>query len=199
MKSILLLTLLMICSIILLSCNSNQPVEPQTEISEGIIPYKVGYKWTWNVFKNNDQGRSLMHQYTIEVIKDTMINGEKWYIMRENNTFNTAPYTNRNGANYSFSNDKPKIAFDTSIEDTSLSSINVNHSYLVSKNNIVEIPLGKFNCNLYQRYTISNGKKTLTSNYYIAYNKGIIKIEDFGCIDSLCSTTTSELASTNVF
>lgn len=182
-----------------LSCDNNDPIKPETEISEGMIPFKVGNQWTWNVFKNSEDGRSLIHQYTVEVIKDTMINGEKWYIEREDNLFNTIPLTNRDGVTYSYYNGEPKIVFNTSIEDTSLPSVNSNKSYLVSKNNIVEIPLGKFNCNLYQIYDESNGNKTLRLNYYIAYNKGIIKIDNFGCIDSLCNTATYELASTNVF
>jgi hypothetical protein len=196
---VFLKTILFIIIIAFLSCDNDNPVIFEIEKSEGMIPYKVGYKWTWNHFKINGDEKSFMEQYTVEVIRDTIINGEKWYIERENNSFNVGPSTNREGVTYVYNNGAPKIIFNTSIEDTSLASTNSNRSYLVSENNVVEIPLGKFKCNLYHFYQISNGKKWLSAKYYISYNKGIIKIENFGCIDSLCSTSALELASTNVF
>ncbi len=200
MKTKLLFKVLLLFIIIFsLSCEDDDLVKPETERIEGVIPLKVGYQWTWNIYKINGEEKSLMHQYSVEVIKDTIIDGEKWYIERENNQFNTDPYTNREGVVYSYSQGVPIIVFNTSIEDTSIQSTNANRSYSVSKNNIVEIPLGKFNCNLYQIFEESNGKKILRSNYYISYNKGIIKVEDFGCVDSLCSTSTMELVSTNAF
>lgn len=199
MKTKLLFKVLLFIIIFSLSCEDDNLVKPETVRLEGVIPLKVGYQWTWNIYKVNGEEKNLMHQYSVEVIKDTMINGEKWYIERENNLFNTGPITNRNGVTYSYNNGEPKILFNTSVEDTSLPSTNANRSYLVSENNIVEIPLGEFNCNLYQIFSESNGKKILISNYYISYNKGIIKEEDFGCVDSLCSTSTTELVSTNVF
>jgi len=183
------------------SCNDNQLLEPQEIISEGIIPLKVGYKWTWEVTSYSQDGNKISsHLYYNEVIRDTIINGENWFILMENASPPTYLGTNRNGVYYSFYLSQPTITFNSVIEDTSIESVNSNGSYLVSKNNLIQGPLGEFNCNLYQVFMDIDEKKLLVSNYYLEYNKGIIRTESFSNIggDSYIAVIT-ELVSTNAF
>jgi hypothetical protein len=184
------------------SCSKDQLLEPQEIISEGVIPLKVGYKWTWEVTSYNEEGVKIdSHLYYNEVIKDTIINGENWFILMENGNPPTYLGTNRNGVYYSFYLGQPTITFNTVIEDTSVESTNSNGSYLVSKNNLIQGPLGEFNCNLYQVFIKINENKFLEANYYLEYNKGIIRTESFSLNMNGSSyiAVTTELVSTNAF
>lgn len=184
------------------SCNNNQLLEPQEIISEGIIPLKVGYKWIWEVTSYNRDGDKIdSHLYYNEVIKDTISNGENWFILMDNGNPPTYIGTNRNGVYYSFYLGQPTITFNTVIEDTSLESTNSNRSYLMSKNNLIQGPLGEFNCNLYQIFMNINENKFLEQNYYLEYNKGIIRTESYSynMDGSSYIAVTTELVSTNAF
>jgi hypothetical protein len=184
------------------SCSNDQILEPQEIISEGVIPLKVGYKWTWEVTSYNEDGVKIdSHLYYSEVIKDTIINGENWFILMENGNGPTYLGTNRNGVYFSFYLGQPTITFNTVIEDTSVESTNSNGSYLVSKNNLIQGPLGEFNCNLYQVFIKINENKFLDANYYLEYNKGIIRTESFSLNMNGSSyiAVTTELVSTNAF
>jgi hypothetical protein len=184
------------------SCSNDQILEPQEIISEGVIPLKVGYKWTWEVTSYNEDGVKIdSHLYYSEVIKDTIINGENWFILMENGNGPTYLGTNRNGVYYSFYLGQPTITFNTVIEDTSVESTNSNGSYLVSKNNLIQGPLGEFNCNLYQVFIKINENKFLDANYYLEYNKGIIRTESFSLNMNGSSyiAVTTELVSSNAF
>ena len=141
-----------------------------------MIPLKVGFKWTWNVTSYDINGNiKQSHLYYTQVIKDTIINGEKWFLLSEMDYPESYLNTNRNGVTYSYYAGKPTIVFNTNIEDTSIPSTNSNLSYLVSKNNLIQGPLGDFNCNLYQIFIHNEDKKLLNTNYYIEYNKAKVK------------------------
>jgi len=185
------------------SCKNNAPVAPVSDSEDGMIPFKVGNNWTWNITQYDETGKVISsHLLYEETVRDTMINGEKWFLQSANHSASTyPPMTNRGGATYTFYNGNPTILFNTVIEDTSIASSNANQSYFVSKNNLIQVPYGKFTCNKYQVFLTVNDKKNISENYYLGVNKGMIKSESF----SLKSDGTryvsmkTELVSTNVF
>ena len=202
MKNESISTVFLLSIILISSCAKDNTLEPRWIRTEGMIPLKVGFKWTWNVINYNENGSiQQSYPYITEVVKDTLINGEYWFILRENGSLSTSPMTNREGATYSYYAGRPTITFNTIIEDTSVSSSNSNGSYLVSKNNKIQGPLGEFDCNLYRVFVNINEKKLLEANYYLEYNKGIIRTESFGhkTDGSSYMAVKTELASTNAF
>jgi hypothetical protein len=202
MKKASISTVLLLSVILILSCDKDKILEPQSIRTDGMIPLKVGFKWTWNVINYNENGSiQQSYPYFTEVVKDTIINGENWFILRESDSLSTSLMTNRKGVTYSYYAGQPTIAFNTIIEDTSVSSTNSNGSCLVSKNNKIQGPLGEFNCNLYQVFIKINEKKLLETNCYLEYNKGIIRTESFThkTDGSSYVAVKTELVSTNAF
>lgn len=184
------------------SCSNNNIIDPLATIQQGMIPLKVGFNWTWNVTLFDQNGKVLeSHLWYVEIVKDTMINNEKWFLEKEGNTLSAYPITNRDGVTYSYSNGHPSIIFNTIIEDTTLPSTNSNGSYLVSKNILIHVPYGNFTCNNYRVYLDFNDKKILVQNYYLEFNKGIIKTESFSYKSGggQYISAITELVSTNVF
>lgn len=184
------------------SCNKNNLIDPLATIQQGMIPLKVGFKWTWNVTLFDATGKVVgSHVWSVEIVKDTMINNETWFIEKEGNTLSAYPITNRDGVTYSYSNGHASILFNTVTEDTTLPSTNSNLSYLVSKNNFIHVPCGNFSCNNYRVYLDYHDKKILIQNYYLEFNKGMIKTESFSVKSdgSQYISATTELASTNAF
>jgi|WetSurMetagenome_2_1015567.scaffolds.fasta_scaffold631758_1 hypothetical protein len=202
MKNESISTVLFLSIILNFSCTKDNILEPKLIKTEGMIPLKVGFKWTWNVINYNEDGSiQQSYPYFTEVTKDTIINGENWFILREKDSSITSIMTNREGVSYSYNSGQPRISFNTIIEDTSVSSTNSNGSYLVSKNNIIQGPLGEFNCNLYHVFINVDERKLLVTNYYLENNKGIIRTESFShkTDGSSYMAVITELISTNAF
>lgn len=208
-RSIPVLIIISLLVLGLSSCKSNGPVATSLNKAvtaasqEGMIPFKIGNNWTWKITNYDKNGNALQsHLLYEEIIRDTTINGETWYLESPNHTGNTEPpYTNMDGATYMLYNGRPVILFNSVIEDTSLPSTNANQSYLVSKNNLIQVPYGSYTCYKYQEFLRMNGETVLSENYYISPNKGVIKSESFSPDGNggRFVAVKMELVSTNVF
>lgn len=77
-KGIIRITCIVLLQFTLFSCHSEEEVAP----AEETMPLKVGNYWTYQVSDYDSEGNVVgTSSYTRAVVKDTVINGGKWYIL----------------------------------------------------------------------------------------------------------------------
>jgi hypothetical protein len=146
----------------LISCEDSKLTEPVPTFQEGMIPLKVGFKWTYKVSIFDESGILVdTHFYSVEVVKDTLIDNEIWFFLGLDGTSLGNLYTNRNNVTYFYNNGNPSITYNTIMEDTTIATQNCNGTYLISKNKFIQIPYGNFTCNQYVVYYDYRGKKSV--------------------------------------
>lgn len=182
------------------ACKSNNPLAPTSTSKEGMIPLKTGNNWTWSRTQYDENGNIIQTSSIYEeIVKDTVIKEETWYLGSGNHSSVTEPLlTNRNNASFIYYNGKANLIYNTVIEDTT--NPIPNHDYLVSKDNPVQISYGKFNCNEYRSYENIGGKNLVMGIDYVELNKGIIKTIQYSYIKgNRFISVITELVSTNAF
>ncbi|MFD2515578.1 hypothetical protein ACFSRY_17020 [Pontibacter locisalis] len=81
-KGILQVFFFFILSVALFSCRKDEDVEPIEEY----MPLQVGNHWIYHVSDYDSEGNVVGNSsFTRAVVKDTVINGGKWYILNDGN------------------------------------------------------------------------------------------------------------------
>lgn len=196
--SVLLICFLMLS---LASCMKDSVTEPFEPAQPGIIPLKVGYKWTTTSTLYDSTGNVVSYNTgTTEVTRDTIIQGEKWYKMGPENKLNNILYTNRNDGYYQLTSTKITQIFQTALDDTTKECSNPYNRYLVAKDVKIKTALGEFSCYLYRWYSTTSGKRLISENSYVVPNIGVIRGESYtGPIGRRYVFVVTELIATNVF
>ena len=197
-----ILTLIFLLFIGFFSCTEKSLVDSIPSFQEGLIPLKVGFKWTYHSSWYNESG-SLTNSflYNIEVTRDTMISNEKWFILKLDfyGSYLYEIVTNRNGVFYKYDGTTAQLVLNPVIEDTSV--INYNTTYLRSKDQNIKVPIGEFSCYQYRGYNNYQGKPIVFGDFYYSFNKGQIKTVYYYLDKNmkLYTSTVLELVSTNIF
>lgn len=190
--------LIVLIALICFACDSTSPDEA-IDYLPGMIPMKVGFYWTYNVSGYDSNGVVTQNNlWQVSIIRDTMINNEKWYLFRESEPgteyyFDANWHTNRNNVTYYLAGSNPQVVYPVEINSVD-SNYSINRHRLVSKNEEVVVPYGVYTAYLYLIGSTEN-------EYYVALNKGQLKhINYLKRVDgSKYVFMISQLVDTNVF
>ncbi|MGA2296122.1 MAG: hypothetical protein ABSG15_01060 [FCB group bacterium] len=190
-KILLLVRVLFLTSILgCKSCTkSDSPVSPT--ISGVLIPLKIGNKWIYQDKQFDNPINPKIGKDTLYIIKDTIINGETWYIPYGEINI---PCINRSDGFYSMLPDSLQnfnitllFKYPANIGDmwnTGDSNREGNYT-LLSKNDTVTVTAGTFICYKYQSESqFSDILLYQKSLFWICPGIGEIKIEDWESFDT---------------
>jgi hypothetical protein len=156
-------------------CKNNNPIKPENSYNiTPIMPLKVGNQWVMYV-TNNDTSNPISWMDTINVKKDTTINGETWYILNFFQYFGIydITVTNRIDGLYEFYQDST-LHFDLWFSYPSKQGYTYQHSVysyeVLSVKDTLLVPAGQFICYHYE---------TAFYDYWLSQNVGLIKYEEY--------------------
>jgi len=166
MKNILsILCLLIICLFINSICTAHAKEKDE------IIPLAVGNEWTYNVYNTSWKNDTIRK---MKITGDTLVNGEKWYILNTDDLENVLCKNDGNGLWQIVSKMyvTPNLALKYPAKVNEENKADIFTIKILSIDNDIEVLAGKFNC--YSYLITNNTEEELVM--HISPGIGIIKM-----------------------
>ena len=145
-----------------------------------IWPLAIGNQWTLETCEFNYAGDTLSFDtLTLEVVRDTVINSERWFIIYVNGSYDPElpPVTNKADGGWqvdSLGQEWMSAKYPAVVNDSFQWGDQM--CYVDSINEIVTVPAGDFTCYRYRRTDI--GSTDPRSLMYLSPDRGLVKLEE---------------------
>jgi hypothetical protein len=169
---------LMLLSALLSGCGGDDNSTNSIHVKQ-IWPLKVGNQWIFEWRESDSAGNVIVVDTSVlEVKKDTLIDGEMWYIITEDGarTDVSVPTTVRSdGLWVGGSSGELFAKYPAAVNDTFVSGVDT--AIVESVNDMVAVPAGAFICYKY-KYPESAGSRAYQYRYF-SPGVGFIKGEEY--------------------
>jgi hypothetical protein len=162
-----------------LSCGKNDDsVESTPGVPNVILPLQVGYSWTYQRISFDTQGTIVGMDTLVERVgRDTLIQGERWYIWATTSGFSMG--TLRGDGYWSYVGGVPALTlrYPASLHDMYLLSDTGPTMRVLALDTLIAVPVGTFPCSAYEQLSFRDGAR-IRIDYYAA-NTGLVRAEEY--------------------
>jgi hypothetical protein len=151
-------------------CKHNNPYYP---VTSEIFPLETGNHWEFRITQQD----SIITTHVNDVIKDTLCNGEPWYVLTYDNSVRTICRNNSSGWWFLYQGN-PGSAVEPSLYYRYPASANETYMTLdstkvtvISTSDVVTVPAGKFTC---YRYHMVHYKENYECDEYLSPGTGLV-------------------------
>lgn len=171
--------IIMILIAVLVGCGTDKVTSP-TAVSPAFIPLKVGNQWTYEEVHLDSAGNTHRIDTMVqEISRDTLINGEKWYILTINGAVDPeiGPITiRRDGMWAGGPSGSLQFKYPASVNDTFMMGNQL--SIVESICDTITVPAGVFICHNY-KWPEEPASPRPYQYHYLSPGVGFIKAEEF--------------------
>jgi hypothetical protein len=152
-------------------CSKNETTDPIT--SPEIFPLKTGNHWVYRTTTND----TVTATHVNDVIKDTLCNGEPWFVLTYDNSVRTVCRNNTAGWWFQYqatphSPETPSLyyRYPASVNEVYM-TLDSTKVTVLSVSDIVTVPAGKFTC---YRYHLIHYREGFECDEYLSPGTGLI-------------------------
>lgn len=161
--------------------------------SDQFYPLKVGSYWTYRLIQYDSTGTAIDQNFVFpeRVVRDSIINGEKWYIINSIGYLSLIDnaYINKSDGFYTRSGNKVMMVYKYPARKNEIFGDSVK---VVETNQTVSTIAGNFNCVTYQTVLYNSTLSWVYQNTYVAPGYGKVKIEYYSSKDQVTFTKLGE-------